>query len=318
MSTLSGRSKAQALPYAIQRWQENQFERCLRWYGNSGYSITLSSFLSIDKEINITESHNCAQPTCRSRSSASYYYYYLLSTQKAVGHVLLPSAFVDGCALLPDWPARVSTDGDVANFFLSFFSQKEKEIPRSEEEEEVWWTWDLEQYHDDRQESRILGTAARRKPETTTIGRERRMKRERTNKEKGRKKKKTKVALRFLVGMRRERGVRSFGGSFSSFATLSLSLSVSPYRRPQKSPCRYANAPAGVAPALLIAPYSSFGSHACPYSVWCSKFAFNDTSGGTSKEETPWVSSKAKWRDEGKKRTQQQQQDNLLLCNVCV
>lgn len=203
------------------------------------------------------------------------------------------------------------------SFFLSSPKTK-KEIPRSEEEEEVWWTWDLEQYHDDRQESRILGTAARRKPETTTIGRERRMKRERTNKEKGRKKKKTKVALRFLVGMRRERGVRSFGGSFSSFATLSLSLSVSPYRRPQKSPCRYANAPAGVAPALLIAPYSSFGSHACPYSVWCSKFAFNDTSGGTSKEETPWVSSKAKWRDEGKKRTQQQQQHYLLLCNVCV
>ncbi len=52
------------------------------------------------------------------------------------------------------------------------------------------------------------------------------MKRERTNKEKGRKKKKTKVALRFLVGMRRE-GERSFGGSFSSFATLSLSLSLS-------------------------------------------------------------------------------------------
>lgn len=136
-------------------------------------------------------------------------------------------------------------------------------------------------------------------------------------KKKAGRKRKQKSPSVFLLGCG-ERGVRSFGGSFSSFATLSLSLSVSPYRRPQKSPCRYANAPAGVAPALLIAPYSSFGSHACPYSVWCSKFAFNDTSGGTSKEETPWVSSKAKWRDEGKKRTQQQQQDNLLLCNVCV
>lgn len=116
-------------------------------------------------------------------------------------------------------------------------------------------------------ESRILGTAARGKPETSaTIVRERRMKRKRTNKEKRPEEKENKSRPPFSC-WDGEGGAILWRIFFVFCDPLSLSLSLSgravcfTLQTSTKSPCRYANAPAGVAPAFLIAPYSSFGSH---------------------------------------------------------
>lgn len=240
MSTLSGWSQAQALPYAIPRWQENQFERCLRRYGNSGYSITLSSFLSIDREINITESHNCAQPTCRSRSSSSSYYYYLLSTQKASWSRIIAQCFC--------WWFRIITGltGTCLNRWrrrklLSFFllPKRKKKFPaaKKKKKKKKWWTWDLEQYHDDRQSQGSLGPQPEenQKPPPSG-GRDGWKESAQIKKKAGRKGKQKSPSFSCWD---EERGGAILWRIFFVFCDpLSLSIwegqSVSPYRRPQR------------------------------------------------------------------------------------